>query len=70
MILLVGLASVIMTNARKNQAEVVQQQVQAAPASGADTTTSDPLADAGVVPDMPAAGKGSTPTANGTNPGR
>ena len=63
MILLVGLASVIMTNARRNQAEVVRQQAPIAAASNADTTTSDPLADAGVVPDMPAAAKTPPPAA-------
>ena len=68
MILLVGLASVIMTNARKNQAEVVRQEVPAVPPAGADSTASDPLADAGVVPDMPSAGKTPAPTAG--NAGR
>ena len=66
MILLVGLASVIMNNARRNQAEVVRQQSPAATASNADTTNSDPLADAGVVPDMPAAAKTPAPAGGGT----
>jgi hypothetical protein len=61
MILLVGLASVIMNNARKNQAEVVLQQAPVTAASDADSTVSDPLADAGVVPDMPAAAKTPAP---------
>jgi hypothetical protein len=66
MILLVGLASVIMNNARRNQAEVVRQQSPAATSSNADTTNSDPLADAGVVPDMPAAEKPPAPAGGGT----
>jgi hypothetical protein len=68
MILLVGLASVIMTNARKNQAEVVRQEAPAASVAGADSSASDPLADAGVVPDMPSAGK--TPAPAGAAGGR
>lgn len=52
MILLVALANVIMTSAQHNQARVVPE---AAPTvSGkAQQGPSDPLADAGVVPDVP-----------------
>jgi hypothetical protein len=54
MILLVGLANILMTSARQNEAQVV---AEAAPAESAGQTAGpvrDPLADAGVVPDMPA----------------
>ena len=60
MILLVGLANIIMTNARKNQAEVVPQA--AATVTPASSAGNDPLADAGVVPDMPASGKTAPPS--------
>ncbi len=52
MVLMVGLASVILTNARQNEAQVVPEAVAtvaAAPAKG-----SDPLADAGIVPELTA----------------
>ncbi len=54
MVLLVGLANIIITNAERNQARVVPE---AAPTVTADENAvpgTDPLADAGVVPDMPA----------------
>jgi hypothetical protein len=53
MVLLVGLANIIMTNARQNEAQIVaegspnQAQPEIRPA------VRDPLADAGVVPDLP-----------------
>ena len=53
MILLVSLANIILTNARQNEARVVPE---AAPTVAADVKAApvrDPLADAGVVPDMP-----------------
>jgi len=52
MVLLVGLANIIITNAERNQARVVPE---AAPTMTADDNAApgtDPLADAGVVPDM------------------
>ena len=55
MLLLVGLANIVMHNARQNQA---QASPFAAPSSAVQArapAVSDPLADAGVVPDMPAA---------------
>jgi hypothetical protein len=54
MVLLVGLANIIMTNARQNAAQVVPEAGPTA-ASGAEAAVNDPLADAGVVPNMPAA---------------
>ncbi|MEO6388847.1 MAG: hypothetical protein ABIT16_12625 [Croceibacterium sp.] len=51
MILLVALANVIMTNAKENQAGVVPDAGPTVAAQGTETT-SDPLADAGVVPDL------------------
>lgn len=46
MLLLVALANIILTNARQNQAQVTG----AAENEAQDTSESDPLADAGVVP--------------------
>jgi hypothetical protein len=54
MVLLVGLANIIMTNAQKNQAQVVAEAAPSAAAQSAEAPASDPLADAGVVPDLPA----------------
>jgi hypothetical protein len=53
MVLLVALANIIMNNAEQNQATVVPE---AAPTVGSQkaSAVSDPLADAGVVPDAPA----------------
>ena len=64
MILLVGLANVILTSARQNEARVVPE---AAPtvAAEADVPVGDPLADAGVVPDMPANAPASGPSGTG-----
>ena len=52
MVLLVSLANIILTNAQQNEARVVPE---AAPTGAGEESTpvSDPLADAGVVPDMP-----------------
>ena len=55
MILLVGLANVILTSARQNEARVVPEAAPTVAAEQAAAPVSDPLADAGVVPDMPAA---------------
>lgn len=53
MVLLVALANIIMTNAEQNQATVVPEAVPTESAQQA-AKGSDPLAEAGVVPDMPA----------------
>ncbi|MEO6152222.1 MAG: hypothetical protein ABIT09_07410 [Croceibacterium sp.] len=53
MILLVGLANIFITSARHNDA---RSSTQGAPSVAAESDTAsatDPLADAGVVPDMP-----------------
>jgi len=53
MVLLVGLANIIISNARQNQAQVVPE---AAPTVAPQQTTApvnDPLADVGVLPDIP-----------------
>ncbi|MEO6041766.1 MAG: hypothetical protein ABIP41_07695 [Croceibacterium sp.] len=63
MVLLVGLASIIMTNARRNQDPAVAQAQTAAASDAAAGPASDPLADAGVVPDMPASSKTPAPDA-------
>ena len=54
MVLLVVLASIIMNNAEQNQATVVPQAASTMAAQKAPEAVSDPLADAGVVPDAPA----------------
>ena len=53
MILLVSLANIILTNAEKNEARVVPEAAPTVTAEGGAEAVSDPLADAGVVPDMP-----------------
>lgn len=65
MLLLVGLANIIMDNARRNDAAVASAQ-----ASTSAGTTSDPLADIGVIP-SPDAGKpdaGASPHVTPTAP--
>ena len=52
MILLVGLASIIMRNAQQNQALVVPEAAPTVAVTPPKQPVSDPLADAGVVPDM------------------
>ena len=52
MILLVGLASIIMRNAQQNQALVVPEAAPTVAVTPPQAPASDPLADAGVVPDM------------------
>lgn len=53
MILLVGLANIIMNSAQENQARVVPEAAPTIAVSPSTTPASDPLADAGVVPDFP-----------------
>jgi hypothetical protein len=53
MILLVSLANIILTNARQNDARVVPEAAPTVAAEESAAPVSDPLADAGVVPDMP-----------------
>jgi hypothetical protein len=53
MILLVSLANIILTNAEKNEARAVPEAAPTVTADEGGATASDPLADAGVVPDMP-----------------
>jgi len=55
MLLLVGLANIIMNNARQNQAQVLPQAAPSTAPQASASAVSDPLADAGVVPDMPSA---------------
>jgi type II secretory pathway pseudopilin PulG len=56
MVLLVGLANIIKTNADQTEAQVVPQAAPAAIATDKQEA-SDPLADAGVVPDLPTQNK-------------
>jgi hypothetical protein len=53
MILLVSLANIILTNARQNEARVVPEAAPTVAAGEEAAPVSDPLAQAGVVPDMP-----------------
>lgn len=53
MVLLVGLANIIMKNAQQTQAQVVPEAASAVAARDAEGPVRDPLADAGVVPDLP-----------------
>ena len=53
MVLLVSLANIIKTNAAQNEARVVPEAAPTVAGADAEATDSDPLADAGLVPDMP-----------------
>jgi hypothetical protein len=53
MILLVGLAGIITSRAEQTEAGVVPEAASTSSAGTAAAAASDPLADAGVVPDMP-----------------
>jgi len=53
MLLLVGLANILITNKLENEARVVPEAAPTVAAEEEPTPGSDPLADAGVVPDMP-----------------
>lgn len=54
MVLLVALANIIMNNAEQNQATVVPEAASTVSARQSSAPASDPLAGAGVVPEMPA----------------
>ena len=62
MILLVSLANIILTNAQQNEARVVPEAAPTLAADGNGDQASDPLADAGVVPDMPDEGATAEPS--------
>jgi hypothetical protein len=63
-ILIVGLANVIEERAKQSEAAAVPQ-VAASAAPSPSASANDPLADAGVVPDLPAA----TPAPSSSAPG-
>lgn len=54
MVLLIGLAQIIMNQAREAEARVVPEAAPTVAPSDTPTPASDPLADAGVGPDLPA----------------
>lgn len=54
MILLVGLANIIMNSVKESQASAVPEAAPTVVASETPPAVRDPLADAGVVPDLPA----------------
>jgi len=54
MVLLIGLANIIITNAEQNRARSVPEAAATVAVDPSPTPSSDPLADAGVVPDLPA----------------
>ena len=60
MILLVSLANIIKTNAADNEARVVPEAASTVTADENAASVSDPLADAGVVPDIPDEPQGAT----------
>ncbi len=53
MVLLVGLANIIISNARQNQAQVVPEAAPTVAPQRTAAAVSDPLADVGVLPDLP-----------------
>ena len=53
MVLLVALANIIRNNAEQNEATVVPEAAPTVATEESAAPVSDPLADAGVVPDMP-----------------
>jgi hypothetical protein len=55
MVLLVGLADIITTNLQRNEARVVPEAATPAIDAPAGSPARDPLADAGVVPELPTA---------------
>ena len=54
MVLLIALAQIIMNQAREAEARVVPEAAPTVAPSDSPTPASDPLADAGVGPDLPA----------------
>lgn len=53
-VLMVGLANVVMERAKESEATTVPQSSATVAAQGPAAPNKDPLADAGVVPDLPA----------------
>src|SRR5690554_920158 len=53
MVFLVSLANIILNSAEENEARVVPEAAPTVAGTKAATSASDPLADAGVVPDTP-----------------
>ena len=53
-VLMVGLANVVMERAKESEATTVPQSSATVAAPGTAAPSKDPLADAGVVPDLPA----------------
>jgi hypothetical protein len=53
MVLMVGLANILQNNARENEARVVPEAAPTVAATPSPAPVRDPLAEAGVVPDMP-----------------
>ncbi|AKH42396.1 hypothetical protein FHS61_000166 [Altererythrobacter atlanticus] len=54
MVLLIGLANIILVNAEQNRARSVPEAAPTVAVEPSATPASDPLADAGMVPDLPA----------------
>ncbi|OYW45517.1 MAG: hypothetical protein B7Z08_09615 [Sphingomonadales bacterium 32-68-7] len=69
MMLLVGLANILNSNLQQNEAQVVPEARATESAAAEAPPASDPLADAGVVPDLPEASAPVAPaSANVTQP--
>lgn len=57
MVLLVGLANIIQTNAERTDSQVVAEAIDAGSTAEAEEPAADPLAEAGVVPGVPTENK-------------
>lgn len=57
MVLVVGLANIIQTNAERTESQVVAEAVDEGGTPSAEQPAADPLAEAGVVPGMPTENK-------------
>ena len=68
MVLLVGLANIIMINAQHNEAQVVPEAASTTRPVEVVVPTSDPLADAGVVPDRSAPSRSPAPAPESGDP--
>jgi hypothetical protein len=68
MVLLIGLAQIIMNQAREAEARVVPEAAPTVVPSDAPAPESDPLADAGVGPDLPAEPEAEAPPSSDALP--
>ena len=69
MVLLIALAQIIMNQAREAEAFVVPEAASTVAPSATPTPASDPLADAGVGPDLPAEPEAGSPPSSDARQG-